>query len=249
VMWYVAVLGGKGGVGKTTISISLSSGLVRLGHKVLIVDADITGSNVQTVLGGSIAELRGEQFIPTEVSKGLYAIGMQYLDTSPLFWSGKKLGSAVLQLVELTKKDEIDFVIIDCPPGAGNEVQSILKKVKIDGAVLVTIGSKMAEDNVKNCMEMLRETQVPIIGEIKNMTYLKCMCGMKHQIWDYDFNLGIPLIARIPIDTFARGIYVMDDDDIKSFLNKLKHARPLKKRSGKFKRKLTKAALKLISKV
>jgi len=199
----IAVISGKGGTGKTTIAYSLATALVQKGSKVGILDIDLTGPNLTDILEKKDLDIIDDRFIPASVKGVRYvSLGQIASEGDPVLWAGKDLESAARQLLERTDWGDLDYLVIDFPPGSGSESQAILPLM--DYALIVTVPSVLAESNVRRIIEMCRETQTPILGLIKNMTRFICPnCNGESVIFpeDHGFeDLGIPTIAEVPIN-------------------------------------------------
>jgi len=170
------------------------------------------------------------------------SLGLLTEKDMPILWDGKHLWECAEQLIDITQWT-CDYLVIDFPPGSGLEVQSILKR-GVDGAIIVTIPSHIASGDVERTKEMLREYQIPIIGEIRNFAYLQCKCGRVHRIFHDDLDLGIPLVAEIPIRELNSSIIPDFDPVADRVLEHLEHPTILE---PKKKRRLTKAFIKLFA--
>lgn len=240
----LGVLSGKGGTGKTTIAVSLALGLAREGYAVGLIDVDLTGPNALDILGNHPIDVVEDQFVPAEAS-GIKYISLGHIASKedPVLWSGKDFRSAARQLLERTvwaglKDSELDYLIFDFPPGSGGEVQEMLPLM--DAVLLVTVPSHLSESNVRRCVEMCRETEVPIIGLIKNMTHFECECGRKTQIFpeDHSFvDMGIPVMAEIPLKRSIAEQKRIPDLPVKKIIA----AKPILLKRRRIKRHLLKA--------
>ena len=171
----VAVASGKGGVGKTTVAVNLALGLLKKGNKVGLMDGDIYGPNVPLMLGVPV-ETRPhvnseDKMIPID-AKGLKMISMGILvpPDQPMVWRGPMLHSTVTQFVQKVDWGELDFLIVDLPPGTGDVQLSLVQTVPLTGAVIVTTPQEVALMDVRKGVAMFRKTNVPILGVIENMT-------------------------------------------------------------------------------
>ncbi len=171
----IAVASGKGGVGKTTVAVNLALALLKRGAKVGLMDGDIYGPNVPLMLGVS-TETRpqvndSDQMIPIE-ALGLKMISMGVLvpPDQPMVWRGPMLHSAVTQFLQKVDWGELDYLLVDLPPGTGDVQLSLVQSVPLSGAVIVTTPQEVALMDVRKGIAMFRKTQVPILGVIENMT-------------------------------------------------------------------------------
>lgn len=207
-------ISGKGGTGKTTISLSIAVSLAKKGCSVGLLDIDLTGPNITDVFGMQELEIDQNQFIPAISDQNqikYVSLGQIASEGDPVLWSGKYLKSAAQQLFGRTNWGNLDYLVVDFPPGSGSEPQALLPMM--DYVVIVTVPSVLAQSNVQRIIEMCRELQTPIIGVVKNMAYFRCdVCASIHNIFpeDHDFeSLGIPTIATIPLaPKFAKEKFV-----------------------------------------
>lgn len=170
----VAVSSGKGGVGKTTVAVNLAVSLKQLGYRVGLMDGDIYGPNVPMMLGvepGTRPLAQGERILPLEV-QGLKMISMGLLVPAdqPMVWRGPMLHSAVTQFLQKVEWGELDYLIIDLPPGTGDVQLSLVQTVPLSGAVIVTTPQEVALADVRKGIAMFRKTSVPVLGVVENMT-------------------------------------------------------------------------------
>ncbi len=173
----IAVGSGKGGVGKTTLAVNLALALVRLGFKVGLLDADIYGPNVPLMLGASgEPELTPENKIVPAERYGLKVISVGYLNPGdkPLVWRGPMLHNVIKQFLSQVAWGELDYLIIDLPPGTGDVVISLTQSVPLTGAVIVTTPSDVSLQDARKAVEMFHQVRVEILGIAENMSYFVC---------------------------------------------------------------------------
>lgn len=213
----LGILSGKGGTGKTTIACSIAMALAQK-YRVALLDADLTGMNALDVLGDNPIGIDGDFLVPATVKTLKYiSLGHIAAPNDAVLWElrlheqegpdGKKsvtivddYRAVVRQLLERTEWGDLDFLIVDFPPGSGAIVQEMLPRM--DAVILVTVPSHLSRSNVRRCLEMCREKQVPILGLIKNMTVFQCECGRQTRIFpdDHSFEeFGVPVLAEIPL--------------------------------------------------
>ena len=235
----IGVISGKGGTGKTTISISIAYALAKKGYKTGLLDVDLTGPNVSDILGKKDVEVVNDRMIPAE------NLGIKYLslgqiasEGDPILWGGKDIESASRQLLERTNWGNLDYIIVDFPPGTGSEPQALIPCM--DYVVIVTIPSVLSESNVKRMIEMCREKQVPILGLIKNMTRFKCPnCNMEYNVFPEDHSFkDIPTLAEFPIDPKVAENKIINHFPIEKVLDAMKNPIILKPRKRSIRRLL-----------
>ena len=173
----VAVASGKGGVGKTTVAVNLALALQKMGASVGLLDADIYGPNVPLMLGTNeqpIAE--SERRIRPVEAYGLKMISMGLLvpEDRPMIWRGPMLHSALTQFLRNVVWGELDYLIVDLPPGTGDIQLTLIQSVAVSGAVIVTTPSAVALADVKKAIEMFRQVNVDVLGVVENMSYFTC---------------------------------------------------------------------------
>src|SRR6202142_4735990 len=173
----VAVASGKGGVGKTTVAVNLALALKRMGAAVGILDADVYGPNVPIMLGTEEQPqaLSERQILPVE-AQGVKVISMGLLNPGdkPMIWRGPMLHSVMQQFLRSVVWGELDYLIVDLPPGTGDVQLSLIQMVPLTGAVLVTTPSAVALADVRKAMEMFRQVNVEVLGVVENMSYFVC---------------------------------------------------------------------------
>ena len=173
----IAVGSGKGGVGKTTLAVNLAIALARLGYKVGLLDADVYGPNVPLMLGTTMApNVVGERCILPPERYGLKVISVGFLSPGdkPLVWRGPMLHSIVKQFLSEVEWGQLDYLIIDLPPGTGDVVISLVQTVPVTGAVIVTTPSDVSLQDARKAIEMFRQVKVDILGIVENMSFFVC---------------------------------------------------------------------------
>jgi ATP-binding protein involved in chromosome partitioning len=210
----VAVASGKGGVGKTTVAVNLALALAKLGHKVGLLDADVYGPNVPIMLGTTKEPLAtaDRHIIPVE-SQGLKMISMGLLNPGdkPMIWRGPMLHSVITQFLRSVEWGELDYLIIDLPPGTGDVQLSLIQTVAVTGAVVVTTPSTVALADVRKAIEMFRQVNVEVLGVVENMSTFVCPhCGKPVDIFGHGegaktaIAYGVPMLGEIEIDPRIR---------------------------------------------
>ncbi len=173
----IAVGSGKGGVGKTTLSVNLAVALAKLGHKVGLLDADVYGPNVPLMLGTSATpRVVGENRIEPLEKFGLKVISVGFLNPGdkPLIWRGPMLHSIIRQFLNSVEWGLLDYLIIDLPPGTGDVALSLVQTVPLTGAVIVSTPSDVSLQDARKAIEMFRQVKVDIVGLVENMSYFTC---------------------------------------------------------------------------
>src|SRR5579863_5796882 len=173
----VAVASGKGGVGKTTVAVNLALALQRLGASVGLLDADVYGPNVPIMLGTEEQPqaLSEREILPVQ-AHGLKVISMGLLvpGDKPMIWRGPMLHSVMQQFLRSVMWGDLDYLIVDLPPGTGDVQPSLIQSVPVTGAVVVTTPSVVALADVRKAIEMFRQVNVDVLGIVENMSYLNC---------------------------------------------------------------------------
>ena len=207
----IAIASGKGGVGKSTTAVNLALALKGLGGEVGLLDADIYGPSQQLMLGiGDEVKpgQQGGQFLLPVEAHGLKTMSMAYLtnDRTPMIWRGPMAGGALAQMLEQTLWGDLDYLVIDMPPGTGDIQLTLSQKAKVAGAVIVTTPQDIALLDAQKGIEMFRKVDVPILGIVENMAVHICsQCGHAEHIFgdrggeriakDY----GVPLLGSLPL--------------------------------------------------
>src|SRR6202163_3896260 len=210
----VAVASGKGGVGKTTVAVNLALALVKLGHKVGLLDADVDGRNVPMMLGATQQpEATSDKHIIPVQSQGLKMISMGLLNPGdkPMIWRGPMLHSVITQFLRSVEWGQLDYLIIDLPPGTGDVQLTLIQTVAVTGAVVVTTPSLVAVADVRKAIEMLRQVNVEVLGVVENMSTFLCPhCGKPVDIFGHGegtktaIAYGVPVLGEIEIDPRIR---------------------------------------------
>ena len=209
----IAVASGKGGVGKSTVAVNLAVALAQSGARVGLLDADIYGPNIPTMMGApNMPNPVDGKLIPAE-SYGVKLMSMGYLvkPGQPLIWRGPMLNSAIRQFLSDVEWGELDYLIIDLPPGTGDAPLSLAQALPLSGVVIVTMPQAVSLEDASRGLEMFRTLDVPILGVIENMSYLTLPDGSKMDVfgqgggeamakhYDVPFLGGIPLNPNVRI--------------------------------------------------
>jgi ATP-binding protein involved in chromosome partitioning len=204
----LAVGAGKGGVGKTTVAVNLALALARCGSKVGIIDADIYGPNVPIMLGmkGQLTT-DGKKIVPAE-KYGLQVISMGFLtaDEAPIIWRGPMLHGALQQFFREVAWANLDYLVVDLPPGTGDVALSLSQTVPVAGAIVVTTPQQVSLADTRRAVAMYRKLNIPTLGVVENMSYFVCTnCSHEADIFgrgggeEMAAALGTPFLGRIPI--------------------------------------------------
>ncbi len=176
----IAVGSGKGGVGKTTVAVNLSVALAALGHRVGLIDADIYGPNVPTMMGQTRQPSVNEQ----NMMQPLESFGVRFISVGlispgdkPLVMRGPMLHQIIRQFLQQVTWGELDYLIIDLPPGTGDVVISLVQTVPLTGAVVVSTGSEVALQDARKALEMFHQVNVEVLGMVENMSQLRLPSG------------------------------------------------------------------------
>ncbi len=210
----VAVASGKGGVGKSTVAVNLAVALRKSGARVGLLDADIYGPSIPTLLDLGGHQLMGENgmIVPAE-AQGVCVVSMGFMldDDSPVIWRGPLLQKALEQFLHGTRWGELDYLVIDLPPGTGDVQLSLVQTTPVAGAVVVTTPQDLALIDVKKAVRMLEKVGVPIVGVVENMSYFLCpKCGARSEIFGHGGaeetcrRMGLRFLGEVPIETALR---------------------------------------------
>src|ERR1700674_1006837 len=210
----VAVASGKGGVGKTTVAVNLAIALKNLGATVGLLDADVYGPNVPVMLGTTEQPraLDERTIVPVE-AYGVKMISMGLLNPGdkPLVWRGPMLHSVIQQFLRSVRWGQLDYLVVDLPPGTGDVQLSLIQSTSVTGAVVVTTPSVVALADVRKAVEMFRQVNVEILGVVENMSYFSCPhCSGRIDVFGHGEgqhmakNFGVPFLGEIEIDPQIR---------------------------------------------
>jgi ATP-binding protein involved in chromosome partitioning len=204
----IAVGAGKGGVGKTTVAVNIAIALAKCGGKVGIIDADIYGPNVPIMLGMKTQlTTDGQKIVPAE-KYGLQVISMGFLtgDDAPIIWRGPMLHGALQQFFREVAWTNLDYLVIDLPPGTGDVALSLSQTVPVAGAIVVTTPQQVSLADSRRAVAMYKKLNIPTLGIIENMAYFVCpSCSHEADIFgrgggeQMATDLGAPFLGRIPI--------------------------------------------------
>jgi len=209
----IAVSSGKGGVGKSTIAVNLAIALKNLKYNVGILDADIYGPSIPKMMGISEKPKSDDSINLIPIKKfdiQCMSIGFMISEDTPMIWRGPMVASTIKTFVSKVLWDNVDFLIIDMPPGTGDALLTFSQEIDIDGAVIITTPQDIAIIDVKRGIEMFKKTNVKILGIIENMTSFTSDDGIEHFIFGRDggkniaSKFNIELLGQIPININLR---------------------------------------------
>lgn len=225
----IAVASGKGGVGKSTTSVNLALALAADGARVGILDADIYGPSLGMMLGvaeGTRPDTEQEKFFKPVIAQGIQSMSMAYLitDKTPMVWRGPMVSGALQQLITQTLWDDLDYLVVDMPPGTGDIQLTLSQKVPVSASVVVTTPQDIALLDAKKGIEMFNKVHIPVLGVVENMSMHICSnCGHSEHIFGEggadriaeEFNTQ--LLGSLPLSKYIReqadaGLPVVVDD-------------------------------------
>lgn len=205
----IVVGSGKGGVGKSTVSVNLAAALAKAGARVGILDADIYGPSIPTMLGNCARiEMQGDKYRPA-LLHGIQAMSIGYLaqQDEALIWRGPMLAKALIQLIDITAWDNLDYLFIDLPPGTGDIQLSLVQKIPVAGAVVVTTPQQVATLDAQKALRMFARTNIHVLGIVENMALHTCsQCGHTEAIFGEGGATTLakeaqtPLIGQLALD-------------------------------------------------
>ena len=207
----IAVVSGKGGVGKSLVTSMLAVNMQRLGYKTAILDADITGPSIPKAFGVH-AGVDGDNngMIPPTTTSGIDIMSVNLMlddETKPVVWRGPVIAGAVKQFWTDTIWNNIDYMFIDCPPGTGDVPLTVFQSIPIDGIVIVSSPQELVSMIVEKAANMAKMMDVPVYGLVENMSYIKCPdCGKEIRVFgdspidEIAETFGFDLLGRIPMD-------------------------------------------------
>jgi ATP-binding protein involved in chromosome partitioning len=212
----IAVASGKGGVGKSTTAANLALALAREGAKVGILDADIYGPSQGIMFGipeGTRPEVKEQKWFVPLKAHGVEVMSMAFLtdENTPVVWRGPMVSGALIQLITQTAWDDLDYLVVDMPPGTGDIQLTLAQKVPVAGAVIVTTPQDLALLDAKKGVEMFRKVNIPVLGVVENMAVHICSnCGHAEHLFGEGggeklaAQFGVDLLASLPLSMAIR---------------------------------------------
>ncbi len=208
----VAVGSGKGGVGKSTVAVNVAVALAQSGARVGLLDADIYGPNIPTMLGvEKLPPPNGTKLVPAQAyGLKMMSMGLLVKPGQPLIWRGPMLNSAIRQFLGDVEWGELDYLIIDLPPGTGDAALSLAQALPLSGAIIVTLPQLVSLEDASRGLQMFRTLEVPILGVIENMSYLDLPDGTRMDLFGSGGGEQLaqatqtPFLGKIPIDPTVR---------------------------------------------
>ncbi len=245
----IGVISGKGGVGKSTVTGILATKLNKAGYSVGVLDGDITGPSMPRFFGINnqradmiqVGDSEEIKFRPIETSTGIKVISLNLLteqEEQPVIWRGPVITGVLKQMYTDTEWEELDYLLIDMPPGTGDIALTIMQELPLEGLVVVSTPQDMVSMIVKKVVIMAEKMGVNIIGSVENMSYIKCgKCGEKINVFskksakEHAEYLGIPLLAEMPInldlvESMENGTvekFIAESDEYEELLNNFKN--------------------------
>ena len=207
----IAVVSGKGGVGKSLVTSLLASEMQRRGHNCAVLDADITGPSIPKSFGIHEHCMGTEEYLlPVTTHTGLQIMSMNLIlenEREPVVWRGPVIAGAVTQFWTDVLWQDVDFMFVDMPPGTGDVPLTVFQSLPVDGIIIVTTPQDLVGMIVEKAVNMAGLMNIPVIGIVENMSYFKCPdCGKEHAIFgesrveELAKEYGIPHVAKLPID-------------------------------------------------
>lgn len=209
----IAIASGKGGVGKSTVTVNLAAALARLGARVGILDADIYGPSMPLMLGPTEpVALHEERYLPV-MAHGLQTMSIGYLTNNEqaLIWRGPMLAKSLIQMLDITLWDELDYLFIDLPPGTGDIQLTLVQKIPLTAAIVVTTPQNVATLDAQKAIQMFDKTGIDVLGVVENMSLHTCsQCGHEEAVFGQGGAQALcseyqsPLLGQLPLNAQIR---------------------------------------------
>lgn len=226
----IGVMSGKGGVGKSSMAVLIAKSLKKTGASVGVLDADITGPSIPRLLG--ISEERamsdGDEIIPVETQEGIKVMSLNLLvdvENQPVIWRGPVISGVVKQFWTDVRWGDLDYLVIDMPPGTGDVALTVMQSIPVNGVVVVSLPQDMVSMIVSKAVIMARKMDINVLGVIENMSYLKCPdCGKKISIFGGEdiepflYSMNLELLGEFPM---SRDILKINDIELEEETEKI----------------------------
>lgn len=213
----VAVSSGKGGVGKSTVAVNLAASLAAEGHRVGLMDADVYGPNVPTMLGEKrrprVSGSKGSEMIEPLEAHGVrvMSLGLLLEESQPAIMRGPLISGILKQFCEQVEWGELDYLVVDMPPGTGDAQLSLVQTVRVDGVVMVTTPQNVATGDVRRAIKMFERVKTPVLGIVENMSGFVCpCCDTRYELFGSGGGqalaeeTGLPLLGQVPLEPAVR---------------------------------------------
>lgn len=211
IKYVIGVMSGKGGVGKSTVSALLARALNKKGYKVGLMDADVTGPSAARLMGltGKRAYAENKMIVPVESEEGIKVLSLNMMledENQPVIWRGSLLSSCIQQFWGETNWGELDYLVIDMPPGTGDVTLTVMQSIPLSGVITVSLPQDMVGMIVTKSINMAKVMNVNVLGIIENMSYMLCPhCGEKIKLFNGDnvklaAETGVELLCELPTD-------------------------------------------------
>lgn len=208
----IAIGSGKGGVGKSTVSVNIAVALAQSGARVGLMDADIYGPNIPTMLGvEKLPPPIENRLIPAKAYDiKMISMGLLVKPGQPLIWRGPMLNSAIRQFLSDVEWGELDYLIIDLPPGTGDAALSLAQALPLSGSIIVTLPQLVSIEDAGRGLNMFRQLEVPILGVVENMSYLELPDGTRMDVFgtgggeQLADSMNVPFLGKVPMDPEVR---------------------------------------------
>ena len=222
----IAVVSGKGGVGKSTVTSMLAMAMHKLGYKTAILDADITGPSIPKAFGLHEQIVGSDDgMLPAVTPEGIKVMSINLLlpnETDPVIWRGPVIGGVVQQFWTDVLWQDVDYMFVDMPPGTGDVALNVFQSLPVDGVIIVTSPQELVSMVVEKAVKMAQMMNIPVVGLVENMSYLLCPdCGKKIYLFgqgktdEAAARYNLPVLARMPLDpTLAE---LVDAGEIENF--------------------------------
>jgi len=208
----IAIMSGKGGVGKSSVTALLALGLARQGHQVGILDADITGPSIPKLFGLRAGAVRNSPMgmLPTVAAEGIKVMSINLLlpdEDTPVIWRGPILSGVIQQFWTDVFWDRLDYLLVDLPPGTSDAALTVMQSLPVNGVIMVTTPQDLAAMVVRKAIHMIEQLNTPVVGVVENMSYFVCPDTGKHHeilgpshVEEVAAIAGAPVLARLPIE-------------------------------------------------